>query len=213
MFTGIIEETGKIEKIERSENGAIFILSAKSIISDLKIGDSIAVNGACLTIVNMDKKSFMVELSPETLEKTNFMKITIGENVNLERPLRLNDRLGGHLVSGHIDGVGQLIGKRQEGNSIIMKFSVPSDFKKYLIPKGSIAIDGISMTAVDIHENQFTIAVIPHTLKVTSLGHKKIGDDVNLEFDLIAKYIERFGQFSSPKESINLEFLQSNGFA
>ena len=213
MFTGIIEGTGRINKIERTGAGATINLSAGFSVEELKIGESIAINGVCLTVIKCDADGLVVELSPETLAKTSFQRIACGAKVNLERPLRLNDRLGGHLVSGHVDGVGRLVGKRNEGNSVVMEFSVPSEFCKYLIPKGSVAIDGISLTVVEIHGNQFTVAVIPHTLEVTILGDKKIGDEVNLEFDLVAKYIERFSQFQQSKESINLEFLQSNGFA
>ncbi len=213
MFTGIIEGTGKIEKIERTTDGGIFTISIESNMDDLKNDDSISVNGTCVTVVKCNQKHFTVDLSPETLRKTTFMKIHMGTRVNLERPLRFNDRLGGHLVSGHVDGVGQLIGKREEGNSVIMEFSIPPQFSRYLITKGSVAIDGISLTVVEIHGNQFTVAVIPHTLEVTILGDKKIGEEVNLEFDLIAKYIERFSQFKPSKEIISLEFLQSNGFA
>lgn len=211
MFTGIIERTGKIEKIERSAEGATFVIQGAD--SEMRIGESIAVNGTCVTVVKCSKDNFSVELSPETLEKTTFKRIAVGARVNLEKPLRLNDRLGGHLVSGHVDGVGQLIGKREEGNSVVMEFSIPPEFAKYLIAKGSVAIDGISLTVVEVHGNQFTVAVIPHTLEVTILQDKKIGEDVNLEFDLVAKYIERFAQFQPSKESISLEFLQSHGFA
>ena len=212
MFTGIIEEIGKISNVTNTHKGGELIISAHKIMNGMKTGDSVAVNGTCLTVIHHDEKEFIVELSPETLERTIFRKIKVGEIVNLERPMQINDRIGGHLVSGHVDGVGRVVDYKQEGNSLIIEFSVPIEFSKYLIPKGSVAVDGISLTVVNIRGNQFTVAVIPHTFQGTALRERKIGDLVNLEFDLIAKYIERFSLFHPRSQDINLDFLQSHGY-
>ena len=212
MFTGIIEEIGKVKDVLQSQQGVTMTISAKLVLKGMQIGNSIAVNGACLTVIQNNDMEFRVELSLETLARTTFKGIKRGEYINLERPLQMNDRLGGHLVSGHIDGIGQLVEKIQKNNTVFMKFSVPFEFCKYLISKGSIAIDGISLTVVNIQGNRFTVSIIPHTLNMTTLKSKKKGDLVNMEYDLVAKYIEKFYQHHPKTQSINLDFLQIHGY-
>ena len=158
----------------------------------MKSGDSIAVNGACLTVTEFDSVSFTADVSGETVNRTNIGKLRVGEKVNLERPMRLSDRLGGHLVSGHIDGIGVIRGVERRGGMSIFTIEVPAEFKRYLIIKGSVAIDGISLTVNEVKGNRFTVTIIPHTAEMTTLGFKKTGDIVNLEADMIGKYVEAF---------------------
>lgn len=215
MFTGIIEELGKVENLKILPNSAQLTLEGRKVLEGTQIGDSIAVNGVCLTVVKMQGNSFTVDIMLETLEKTNLKQLTRGNHVNLERALQLSTRLGGHLVSGHVDGVGKIQQITPIGIAEVFEISAPSSLLKYVLPKGSIAIDGISLTVVDVMEQSFSISLIPHTRQETTLGIKGIGDPVNLETDLIGKYVARFLEKSDeidPKKNISMSFLAEHGF-
>lgn len=187
MFTGIIEEQGVVTSIIKGSNRARLTISAEKTLKDLKIGESIAVNGVCLTIVNLRKNFVEFDVSSESLKNTTLGELSIGERVNLERALLLSARWGGHFVTGHIDGIGEI--KNKINNELYL--SLPSDLLRYLVPKGPIAIEGISLTIAEIREGLVKIAIIPHTAKSTTLGEKSIGDKVNIEVDILSKYIER----------------------
>lgn len=190
MFTGIIETIGTVEGIEIGRGGGALTISvpfARALVR----GESVAVSGVCLTVVKRGARSFRVEVSPETLRRTTLGRLLRGDTVNLERAARLGDRLGGHLVSGHVDGVGRLAASRREGNARVLEIDVPLSLRRYLIPKGSVALDGISLTVNAVRGRRFSVAIIPHTAEATTIGGKKAGDQFNLEVDLIGKYIEQ----------------------
>ncbi len=217
MFTGIIEDLGIIKSLQTTQKSAKVHIQSPLIVSDLKTGDSIAVNGICLTATSFDTASFSVDVMMETLQKTNLGKLKPGQKVNLERALRLSDRLGGHLVSGHIDATGTIQEKTIQEIAIVLKITYPPKMDKYLIPKGSVAIDGTSLTIVEVKPPCFTVSLIPHTRGLTTLGFKDVGDTVNLEFDIIAKYLEKLKNSSQTlndaSPEIGLAFLAENGFA
>jgi len=192
MFTGIIEGLGTITAIRPSNQGKRLLIDADFPLDQTKIGDSIAVSGVCVTVVMVGGKRFEVDLSPETLAKTTFGMAKIGDRVNLERALRLSDRIDGHLVSGHIDGIGSVQQKKTIGNAIIVVIGVPEFLSRYMIAKGSVAVDGISLTINNRAKDCFDVSIIPHTAKLTTIGFKKAGDYVNIETDMIGKYIENF---------------------
>jgi len=194
MFTGIIEEMGVVKMFEPTLAGTRLSILAETIMDDLPIGASVSVNGACLTVVSTREREFTVDVSPETLAVTALGKLAIGVPVNLERAMKLNERIGGHLVAGHVDGVGWIREKRPEGNAVIVTIEASTEILRYCVPKGSVTIDGISMTLNTLTDRTFSVAVIPHTAKVTTLGLKNVGDPVNLEADLIGKYVERLLQ-------------------
>jgi riboflavin synthase len=217
VFTGIIEELGTVQSIVKGANSAKIRLHAPFIVSDVKLGDSIAVNGICLTVVAFDSATFTAEAMAETLAKTNLGDLEPGEKVNLERALRLSDRLGGHLVSGHVDGVGTITRQSKHDIAIVTEINYPSPLGKYMVPKGSIAIDGISLTIVEVNTKAFTVSLIPHTRGITTLGFKKVGDKVNLEVDVIAKYLEKLTMKEKEEQNsqpggISLSFLAEQGF-
>lgn len=187
MFTGIIEELGTVKNIIRKSNATLLEIKVEKSTQDTKIGDSIAVNGVCLTLIKIDNDSLFFEVIPQTLKLTNLGFLRIAEKLNLERALKVGDRLSGHFVTGHIDCIGLLRGKTYCSNNLCFEIAVPSQFMKYILPKGSIAVDGISLTIVDKRYNTFTVYIIPHTLKTTNLGFKGPSDKVNIEFDLLAK--------------------------
>ena len=191
MFTGIIEELGTIKNLTSVTNGARIEVNAPTILSDAKIGDSIAVNGVCLTVVTMTKNSFTADVSGETLRRTSLKQINAGSRVNLERPMMPNSRFGGHIVQGHVDGMGEFLQVKTEGESWIVRIGFPAELGKYIVEKGSITVDGISLTVAALTEIWFEIAVIPHTWQVTNLSSLNRGEAVNLEADIIAKYVER----------------------
>ncbi|WP_068469435.1 riboflavin synthase [Candidatus Protochlamydia phocaeensis] len=192
MFTGIVEELGKIASIEWKTSGARFHISAHRVLEDAKIGDSISVNGCCLTLVDFSSQGWYCDVVQETLDRTNFRLLKEGDSVNLERAIRYQDRLGGHLVQGHIDDVGTIKNKQAlSDGSWQVTIQLSPDLMKYLVYKGSIAVDGVSLTIATLGEKDFSFAMIPHTAQVTTLGIKKPGELVNLEVDLMAKYIER----------------------
>lgn len=195
MFTGIIEELGSIKKIEPISTGSQFTIEASKILQDIKIGDSIAVNGCCLTVTNSDLSSWTCHAIEETLKKTNLSSLQVGQCVNLERAVRLQDRLGGHLVQGHVDEIGCIQKKELlPDQSWILSIAATPAALRYLVPKGSITLDGVSLTIIDVKDDFFTFGMIPHTAKVTTLGSKKEGDTINIEIDLLAKYVERLYQ-------------------
>ena len=192
MFTGIIEGLGTLEAIKDGGQGKQFALAADFDLDGTRIGDSIAVNGACLTVVRLQERRFDVDVSPETVSRTTFTTARIGERLNLERALRLGDRLDGHLVSGHVDGMGRLEKRESLANAIIVTFSVPPLLSRYMIKKGSVAVDGVSLTINDCATGSFQVSIIPHTAKMTTIGFKPVGAQVNIETDMIGKYVERF---------------------
>ncbi|MHB1687718.1 MAG: riboflavin synthase [Ignavibacteriaceae bacterium] len=191
MFTGIVEETGKLENKIPEGLGYRLIIGASKVMSDLEIGASISVNGTCLTVVKLENNSFSVEAIEETLKKTNLGALKIGDKVNLERSLKVDARLGGHFVLGHVDTTGEVLDVKELSNSHFVKISFPEKFKQYLIYVGSVAIDGVSMTVAELTGNTFSVGVIPHTWEETIFSTRKPGDTVNLEFDVLGKYVER----------------------
>lgn len=193
MFTGIIEELGKVKNLRRGLTASLEI-EAPKVLKDLRIGDSVSVDGVCLTATDITRATFKADVSPETLSKTTLGDLRIGGAVNLERPLVVGERLGGHMVNGHVDGVGVIRGKKREGNSFLLKVEIPKELAQYIVPKGSIAVDGVSLTIVDVTDGAFTTAIIPHTAKVTTLGIKGPGAKVNIEIDILCKYVEKLVQ-------------------
>lgn len=215
MFTGIIIELGKVYDFIKLRSGAQLKVLSKNIIKETSLGDSISVNGVCLTVNEIDstKELISFDVSYETLQKTTLGELKKGDCVNLEPALTLNTRLGGHIVSGHVEGIGIIKRIENKGDYQQIEIEAPEDILKYCIKKGSIAIDGISLTIVDIFPSSFTVVIIPHTAKMTTIGAKKIGDKVNLESDIIAKYVEKFVKQTAPVKDKNLvEKLKNYGF-
>lgn len=215
MFTGIIEEVGSIQRIKKGA-AAVLTVEAREVIRELRIGDSISVNGVCLTVIDRDRSSFAAEVSPETLSRSNLGELESGRSVNLERALRAGDRLGGHWVTGHIDAVGRIAGIAREESSLRITIQAPAEVLRYVVVKGSIAVDGISLTVASCDERGFSVAVIPFTARSTTLGRKQVGDSVNLEGDLLGKYVEKFLAESQQAEAvaggISKGFLAKHGF-
>ncbi len=191
MFTGLVEEVGTIHAVKTAGPGIRLTVKAAVVGKDTAVGDSIAVSGCCLTVVKKERGLLTFEAGQETLSRTNFLRLAKGSRVNLERSLALGERLGGHLVMGHIDATGTLIKLRDDGNWSSLTFRIPPRTARQLAPKGSVAVDGVSLTLVTVDGDRFSVALIPHTLAVTTLGRLKIGDVVNIETDLLAKYVER----------------------
>jgi riboflavin synthase, alpha subunit len=213
MFTGIIEEIGKVKAIRRQSKTMLIEIEAKKILEGLKIGDSIATNGVCLTAISFSTQSFLAEAMFETLNISNLGRLRIGDIVNLERALRLGDRLDGHLVSGHIDGMGCIEQMTQIGTALELVISAPQDLLKLMVKKGSVAIDGTSLTITEVSGTHFKIALITHTQKQSILSQKHIGDLVNLENDMFAKYAARFMEQQKPENnSLSIEYLSREGF-
>ena len=216
MFAGIVEEMGAVKALEKTLAGTRLTILASAVMDDLPIGASISVNGACLTVVKRDDKEFTVDVSPETMGVTNLGKLLAGSPVNLERAMKLNERIGGHLVAGHVDGVGTVRNRKQDSNAIILTFETPPEILRFCIAKGSVTVDGVSLTINEVTGRSFSVMIIPHTAKVTTLGIKQIGDTVNLESDLIGKYVERLlqerGQLPPKSEIvIDRDYLQKQG--
>jgi riboflavin synthase len=216
MFTGLIEEIGIISSIEKGRNSYQFGISAHEVLEGTKIGDSICTNGACLTVIKISSNHFTVDIMSETVLMTNFSDLKIGSKVNLERAMRLSDRLGGHLVSGHIDGTGKIVSINKDDIAWRIEIESSQDIISKILDKGSIAIDGISLTVVRVLENSFEVSIIPHTANETTLLSKKINDPVNLETDMIGKYVLKFLSASKKEEEhdkkIDMSFLAENGF-
>ena len=214
MFTGIIEEVGVVRQLRFSSGGATVTVAAKAIPAGMKVGDSISVNGVCLTATRVGADFFLCDISAETLRRSNFKQAKHGTRVNLERPLMAGDRLGGHFVQGHVDDVGRLVGKTASGGGFEMSFDFPQALERYLVYKGSIAVNGISLTISALGQQSFSVSVIPHTLQSTNLDQLMIGDLVNLEVDILGKYFERFFQrlAEGRKTGLTPEYLKSQGF-
>ena len=220
MFTGIIEGLGTLSGIRPAGQGKRLTIDADYTLDQTRIGDSIAVNGACLTVVKVNLKRFEVDLSPETLEVSTFEGAKLGDRLNLERAMRLSDRIDGHLVLGHVDGIGVIKERKKVSNAVMVTIGVPEALARYMIHKGSIAIDGISLTINACEPRRITVSIIPHTAEKTTIGMKQNGDPVNLETDMIGKYVERFTQAGSVDSSkktnassgIDMEYLAKSGF-
>ncbi|MFL0247192.1 riboflavin synthase [Candidatus Clostridium stratigraminis] len=215
MFTGIVEEIGEIQGIIKSEKSARITIKAYKVLEDVKLGDSISTNGVCLTVTAYSSDKFTVDVMAETMRRSNLSSISKGTYVNLERALRAGDRFGGHMVSGHIDGTGDIKSFEQEDNAIWLTIGAPSVILKYIVQKGSIAIDGVSLTVAYVDDKVFKVSIIPHTKDATTLIKKKTGDIVNLECDMVGKYIEKFLLYKEPlpaKKTIDFNFLSDNGF-
>jgi riboflavin synthase len=214
MFTGIVEEMGVVQVFERQKRSARLSILAKRVLEDLAIGDSITINGVCLTVTGKTDKELTTDVSFETLTVTNLGDFKTGDAVNLERAVRVNSRLGGHLVTGHIDGVGMIRDRRQEEDAWLLTIEIPKDLLRYCIKKGSIAVDGISLTINQVTDREIQVAVIPHTAKATTLGLKGVGTTVNLECDLIGKYLERLlleRGSDAPPQKVDREYLKRRG--
>ena len=220
MFTGIIESFGTIKRIESRGEGKVLYIGCDLDLSESKIGDSIAVNGACLTATGLEKNIFKVDMAPETVERTIFKRLRPGSRVNIERALKLSDRIDGHLVSGHIDGTGIISSIKRNSNAIIIKIDVPSKLAADMIEKGSVAIDGVSLTINTCSDKDFEVSIIPHTADITTIGLKRVGDEVNIETDMIGKYVKKIlmGSVSkndalpNGKKDISMGLLARNGF-
>lgn len=216
MFTGLVEEMGMVKAMARGSKSVRLTIAAQKVLQDVKLGDSIAVNGTCLTVVDYSAAAFTADVMPETVDSTVLAMLKIGDRVNLERTLAVGDRLGGHIVTGHIDGIGHIRAKKRFDNAIIITISAPQQVMKYIVEKGSITIDGISLTVVEYDDTSFTVSLIPHTAAMTTLGFKQEGDMVNLETDIIGKYVERIlsraDEKKSPGKGISRDFLMQNGF-
>jgi riboflavin synthase len=214
VFTGIVEELGTVKKIDRGSNSCQIGILAKKVLEDVKLGDSIAINGVCLTVTSFDRDSFAADMMAETLEKTNLKDLGSGQRVNLERASRLGDRMGGHLVQGHVDAVGTIVEQQKVDIAKILRINAPEELLHYLVAKGSVAIDGISLTVVEVLADSFTVSIIPHTATITTLGFKKTGDTVNLESDIIGRYVEKLLRTSEGKKKsvVTSEYLAEHGF-
>lgn len=213
MFTGLIEDLGTLRQWRRESNKVQLTVATRIPMAELVLGESIAVNGICLTVVAFGGGTFTADVSPESLACTTLGELGPGDPVNLERALRLGDRLGGHLVSGHVDGVAVLLEKSQDGNAVRLRFRMAAELNRLVVEKGSITIDGISLTVNQVSEETFSLAIIPQTLAATNLHHRQPGSRVNIETDIIGKYVARLlGQRGDAKSSIDLDFLAKHGF-
>lgn len=214
MFTGLIEDVGKVQKLERRGSSAKLSVSTALPVAEFLLGDSVAINGVCLTVTNIDGSLLTFDVSPETLDTSGLGRLSSGSMVNLERAMRLSDRLGGHIVTGHIDCVATLTERRVESGNIILNFRLPSEKCRYVIEKGSVAIDGISLTVNSVTSDSFSVNIIPHTAEMTTLRAGKPGDMVNIETDIIGKYVERLltvpGQANG--SGLSMKKLMENGF-
>ena len=213
MFTGIIEDKGKVLRVEYRGQTKRLTLEIPRDLTAIQLGDSININGVCLTVVEQKGKAIGVDLSLETLQRTTLAEVKEGEEVNLERALKLSDRLGGHIVTGHIDGIGVVTEKRKERDFLNLRINIPQSVSKYVVKKGSIAIDGISLTVNEYQGEEIQITLIPYTIEKTTFLSKKVGDRVNVEADILGKYVEKIlEQRSKKSEGVDLSFLKEHGF-
>jgi len=223
VFTGLVEETGQVRSVHRAGRSLHLTVGARKVLEGLRLGDSVAVNGVCLTVVRFDGDSFTADVMPETYQRTSLGALAPGSLVNLERAMALGDRFGGHIVQGHVDAVGTIAALEQDEIAVRMTVTAPPEVLRYVAPKGSIAIDGISLTVVDVAEDRFQVSLIPHTLAATNLRERRVGDRVNLEADVLAKYVERLLAWRLPSErpraraqagsgGLTEAFLREHGF-
>ena len=215
MFTGIIEEKGEVVEIKRNGTDSFIRIRTKKILDDVRLGDSIAVNGVCLTVTRINSNIFQADVMNETLNRSSLGRLSSGSYVNLERAMQAGGRFGGHIVSGHIDGTGRISSIKNDGIAVWYTVLADSGILRYIVEKGSVAIDGISLTVAKVTDHDFSVSVIPHTAEMTILSSKKIGDIVNLENDIIGKYVEKLiqpAENSTKKDSLDLNFLAENGF-
>jgi riboflavin synthase len=220
MFTGLVEEVGILAGIAGGSRACTLTIQAAKVLEGVQLGDSIAVNGVCLTVTSFSARHFTVDVMPETLKKTNLGKLAPGQAVNLERAMALGDRFGGHIVSGHVDGTGIVLSRKNDANAVLFRIETGASLLRYMVPRGSVTVDGISLTIVDVWESGFSVSIIPHTLAHTSLRERHPGDRVNLECDIIAKYVERLlDGYPRPErdqgraDRIGIDFLRQHGFA
>ena len=214
MFTGLIEGTGKLVKIEPQGKDMRLSIEASFELDGLQKGESVSINGVCLTVVSWNERTFTADVSQETLSRTTISRLRLGDEVNLERSLRLGDRLGGHLVNGHVDGKARVSLRKKRGESIVFAFEVAPELARYLIEKGSVAVDGVSLTINHCDEKSFEVNLVPHSARVTNLGNLKVGDQVNIEVDVIGKYVEKFirNLQKSTSDVVDADFLAKHGF-
>ena len=215
MFTGIIEEIGKVEAVAKGSNSAVITIAAVKVLEDTKIGDSIAVNGVCLTVTSISGRKFSADVMAETLRRSSLGSLKHGSMVNLERAMAANGRFGGHIVAGHVDGTGKITEIRRDDNAVWYTIQASPQIMKYIVTKGSVTVDGISLTVAKVSETDFSISAIPHTVKITVLGERKEGDIVNLETDIIGKYVEKLitpVKEQPTKSNITRDFLNKYGF-
>lgn len=210
MFTGLVENTGRLTSLNKMEGGMKIALQPETVM-EVQIGESISVNGICLTVIECGRE-IAFQVSPETMKSTNLGDLRVNDKVNLERALRLSDRLGGHIVTGHIDGVGSMVDRRPSGEYTFFTFGAPPGILQYIVHKGSIAVDGISLTVTGLDRRSFSVAIIPHTFSATNIGERKIGDRVNLEADIIGKYVEKFLKREDTDGKL-MDLLTAEGFA
>ncbi|GAB2718621.1 riboflavin synthase [Paenibacillus thermoaerophilus] len=224
MFTGLVEEVGTLRAVSRQGEAMVLTLNARLVLEDVSLGDSISVNGVCLTVVGYDASSFTVDVMPETYRQTNLSKLTPGSPVNLERAMKADKRFGGHIVQGHVDAVGTIVSRTPEANAVVFELRVePKSAMRYIVDRGSVTLDGISLTVVRAGEDTFTVSIIPHTLAQTALRYKKPGDTVNIETDILGRYIEKLlayrsdgglpgGRDAGKGSRLTAEFLAEHGF-
>jgi riboflavin synthase len=220
MFTGIIEEVGSILDVTGVGSGSRLRIAASTVLSDVSLGDSIAVNGVCLTVTSFKSDQFTADVVPETMRRTNLHQLRAGSAVNLERAMSIGRRFGGHIVSGHIDGVGEVTNIKKEDNAHILTIRIPDALSRYIVQKGSVALNGISLTVMNVVDNQFEVSLIPHTRGVTTAETFQVGSQINVECDIIGKYVERLLAFTNnsieqptQQSKITYEFLSEHGFA
>lgn len=216
MFTGLIEGTGKLKTIEPRGKDMRLSIQASFDLEGFQTGESVAVDGVCLTVVSWQARAFTVDVSQETLSRTTLGQRSVGDEVNLERALRLGDRLGGHLVNGHVDGKARVMARKQRGDSLVFVFEVVAELGRYIIEKGSVAVNGVSLTVNRCDEQSFDVNIVPHTARVTTIGSLRVGDEVNIEVDIIGKYVERFVQTFQESDSpstggVDRGFLAKHG--
>jgi riboflavin synthase len=216
MFTGIVEEMGTLQSLEMKADSGVITIRAEKVLKDAQLGDSIAVNGVCLTARDFGNDTFSADVMPETLRKTNLGNLKRGGKVNLERALSLSARLGGHLMLGHVDATGKVVSIQPEGNAVIYTITAPDEIRRYLLAQGSVGVDGISLTVARLGQDSFSISLIPHTLKVTTLGQNGVGYEVNLEADVVGKYVEKIMEGGLPggqgEGGLTLEKLAEEGY-
>lgn len=211
MFTGIVKELGRVERVDSTPGGARLAIAVPQIASRVQIGDSVAINGVCLTVVRQEAGQLWFEAVMETLRRSNLGELRPGDQVNMEDALRVGEAMGGHFVQGHVDTTGVVQRLVSEGNAVVMVVSIPEEWGRYLVPKGSVAVDGVSLTVVDVSRSEFSVWLIPHTRAVTTLGQRHVGDRVNVEFDVLAKYLERLLE-ARRGGGVDMELLKRTGF-